>query len=338
MGRVYQILNHDMIVRPRRLRGSPGIRRMVRETRVSGSNLIYPLFVTENARGREPIASLPGIARIGIEDAVREAVRTYELGIPGVLLFGIPRTKDAEGTAASSETGAVQRAVRAIKDECPDLVVITDVCLCSYTDHGHCGLLSDTSNYVRNDATLPILGRIASTHADAGADIVAPSGMLDGMVMAIRAALDDAGHAQTGIMAYSAKYASAFYGPHRDASGCAPKRGDRKSHQLDPANGSEAEREAGLDAVEGADILMVKPALPYLDVIRRVKQANPGLPLAAYNVSGEYAMVKAAAAAGALEEEASLKEIMIAIRRAGADLIITYHALDVARWLRDSKS
>ncbi len=328
--------NTHLLIRMRRRRASLGIRSMVRETRVLAADLIYPLFVTKNAPGREAIASLPGIARLGTEDAVREAARAYELGIPAVLLFGIPRTKDPKGVQASFAEGAVQSSVRAIKKELPSLVVITDVCLCSYTDHGHCGLLSHTSDYVRNDATLPILGRIARSHADAGADIVAPSGMLDGMVLAIRHALDDAGHARTSIMSYSVKFASAFYGPFRDAADGAPKRGDRKTYQMDPTNGSEAEREAALDAAEGADFLMVKPALPYLDVIRRVKQACPGLPLAAYNVSGEYAMVKAAAAAGVWEEKAAVQEILTGIRRAGADLIITYHAPDVAQWLKDS--
>ena len=324
--------------RPRRLRTSPGIRRMARETILTPSNLIYPLFVTHRSEGRDPIESLPGIARLGTTDAVREAERALKLGIPAVLLFGIPEHKDPEASEACAAHGAVQRAVRALRKALPELVIITDVCLCSYTDHGHCGLLPEGSDFVLNDETLPLLGRMACSHADAGADIVAPSGMLDGMVLALRRALDDAGHAYTSIMSYSAKYASAFYGPFRDAAGGAPESGDRKSHQMDPANGREAEREARLDAAEGADYLMVKPALAYLDVIRRIKLHVPDLPLAAYNVSGEYAMLKAAARAGTLSEREGALEILTAIRRAGADLVITYHALDAARWLAESET
>ena len=323
--------------RPRRLRTSPGMRRMVRETILTPSNLIYPLFVTHRKGGRDPIESLPGISRLGTDEAVREAEQASRLGIPAVLLFGIPEHKDPEASEACAGQGAVQRAVRALRKALPEIVIITDVCLCSYTDHGHCGLLPDGSDFVLNDETLPLLGRIACSHADAGADIVAPSGMMDGMVLALRGALDDAGHTHTSIMSYSAKYASAFYGPFRDAAGGAPKSGDRKSHQMDPANGREAEREARLDAAEGADFLMVKPALAYLDVIRRIRVLIPELPLAAYNVSGEYAMLKAAARAGTIDEREGTLEVLTAIRRAGVDLVITYHALDAARWLAENQ-
>ncbi len=324
--------------RPRRLRTTAGLRRMVRETRLSPSDFIYPLFVTHHENAREPIATLPGIARLGTGEAVREAERALALGIPAVLLFGIPECKDNKGSEAYAERGAVQRAVRALRQALPELVIITDVCLCAYTDHGHCGLLPEGSDFVLNDETLPLLCRMACSHADAGADIVAPSGMMDGMVLALRAALDQAGHAYTSIMSYSVKYASAFYGPFRDAAGGAPKHGDRKSHQMDPANSREAGREAALDAAEGADFLMVKPALAYLDVIRRVKDGVSELPLAAYNVSGEYAMLKAAAASGTIDERAGTLEVLSSIRRAGADLIITYHAPDAARWLSEESS
>lgn len=313
------------------------MRRMVRETILTPSNLIYPLFVTHRKGGRDPIESLPGISRLGTDEAVREAEQASRLGIPAVLLFGIPEHKDPEASEACAGQGAVQRAVRALRKALPEIVIITDVCLCSYTDHGHCGLLPDGSDFVLNDETLPLLGRIACSHADAGADIVAPSGMMDGMVLALRGALDDAGHTHTSIMSYSAKYASAFYGPFRDAAGGAPKSGDRKSHQMDPANGREAEREARLDAAEGADFLMVKPALAYLDVIRRIRVLIPELPLAAYNVSGEYAMLKAAARAGTIDEREGTLEVLTAIRRAGVDLVITYHALDAARWLAENQ-
>lgn len=310
---------------------------MVRETILTPSNLIYPLFVTHRKSGRDPIESLPGISRLGTDEAVREAEQASRLGIPAVLLFGIPEHKDPEASEACAGQGAVQRAVRALRKALPEMVIITDVCLCSYTDHGHCGLLPDGSDFVLNDETLPLLGRMACSHADAGADIVAPSGMMDGMVLALRGALDDAGHTYTSIMSYSAKYTSAFYGPFRDAAGGAPKSGDRKSHQMDPANGREAEREARLDAAEGADFLMVKPALAYLDVIRRIRVLIPELPLAAYNVSGEYAMLKAAARAGTIDEREGTLEVLTAIRRAGADLVITYHALDAARWLAENQ-
>ena len=311
---------------------------MVRETTLAPSNLIYPLFVTHRKSGRDPIKSLPGISRLGTDEAVREAELASRRGIPAVLLFGIPENKDPEASEACAGHGAVQRAVRALRLALPEMVLITDVCLCSYTDHGHCGLMHEGSDFVLNDETLPLLGRMACSHADAGADIVAPSGMIDGMVLALRRALDDAGHPYTSIMSYSAKYASSFYGPFRDAAGGAPKSGDRKTQQMDPANAREAEHEARLDAAEGADFLMVKPALAYLDVIRRIKVRIPELPLAAYNVSGEYAMLKAAVQAGTIDEREGTLEVLSAIRRAGADLVITYHALEAAQWLAEGQT
>jgi porphobilinogen synthase len=312
--------------------------------------------VAHGADLRLPISSMPGVAQLSVDQAVAEAYSAAELGVPAVLLFGIPAAKDPIGLENFAADGIVQQAVRAIKRELPDMLVITDVCLCEYTDHGHCGLLNSHSHmatghnghdgehslhleegYVLNDATLPVLAQVAVSHAEAGADIVAPSGMLDGMVHTIRAALDAHDFAHIPIMSYAVKYASAFYGPFREAAQGAPKFGDRKTHQMDPANVREALREAALDVAEGADFLMVKPALAYLDVIRRVREHCPELPLAAYNVSGEYAMVKAAAANGWLDERRIVMEILTGIKRAGADLIITYHAKDAATWLGEER-
>jgi porphobilinogen synthase len=316
--------------RMRRLRRTPAIRRMLRETTLSVDDLIYPLFVIAGENVRNPISSMPGCFQLSIGNLLGEVREVAELGIPAVLLFGIPAHKDSAATGAYDPEGVVQMAVRAIKDEFPDLVVITDVCLCEYMDHGHCGVIQDGE--VVNDVTLELLAKMAITHADSGADIVAPSDMMDGRVAAIRGALDDEGLSDTIIMSYSSKFASAFYGPFREAAESAPSFGDRKSYQMDPANGEEAVREALLDIEEGADIIMVKPALPFLDVIYAVKQETK-FPLAAYNVSGEYAMIKAAAANGWLDEERAVVEAITGIKRAGADLIITYHAKDLVRWL-----
>jgi len=305
---------------------------MTRETRLTTEAFIYPLFVTRGQNVRQEISSMPGIARLSIDQALKEAEAAHSLGIPAVLLFGIPSEKNSRASRAYAKNGIVQEAVHALKQTFPTLVVITDVCLCSYTDHGHCGLLS-SDGQVLNDATLPVLGRIACSHAAAGADIVAPSGMMDRMVASLRTTLDTAGHHHTGILSYSVKYASNFYGPFRDAASGSPRFGDRKTHQMDPANAREALREASLDVQEGADFLMIKPALPYLDIIYRVKEKFPCLPLAAYNVSGEYSMLKAAASRGYIDERTATLETLGSIRRAGADLIITYHALDAARWL-----
>jgi porphobilinogen synthase len=315
----------------RRLRRTAPLRAMVRETELSAAHLVYPMFVVDGFSGRRPIPSLPGIDHLGIEAAVEEAGEAFALGIPAVLLFGLPADKDEDGSGAWDDEGAVQLAVRAIKAAHPDGLVITDVCLCEYTSHGHCGHLRP-DGAVDNDATLDLLARTAVSHARAGADAVAPSDMMDGRVGHLRAALDEAGHADTALVAYSAKYASAFYGPFREAADSTPAFGDRRGYQMDPANAQEGVREARLDASEGADVVMVKPALPYLDVIRRVKDAT-GLPVAAYNVSGEYAMIKAAAAQDLLDERTAVLEALTGIRRAGADIIITYHAKDAARWL-----
>ncbi|NKQ35752.1 MAG: porphobilinogen synthase [Chloroflexi bacterium] len=321
-------------MRPRRLRASAGLRAMVRETRLDPADFIYPLFVRHGSGVRQPIASMPGIYQLSVDEAVREAETAVSLGIPAVILFGIPAEKDPVGRENFAPGGIVQQAIRAIKTAVPNLVVITDVCLCEYTDHGHCGLVSPEGT-ILNDPTLEILAQVAVSHAEAGADIVAPSGMMDGMVAAIRTGLDAADFSHIPIMSYAVKYASAFYGPFREAADGAPKFGDRKTHQMDPGNGREALREAALDVAEGADFLMVKPALPYLDIIRRLRERFPELPLAAYNVSGEYAMIKAAAANGWLDEQRVVLETLTGIKRAGADLIITYHALDAARWLRE---
>ncbi len=334
-------LGSALVRRPRRLRSTPALRSMVRETELNARDFIYPLFV-RHGEGRSPVASMPGIYQLSVPEAVREAEAAAELGIPAVLLFGLPAAKDPLGLENFAPDGIVQQALRAIKKEIPEMVAVTDVCLCEYTDHGHCGVLNAgegrrpnlPEGYVLNDPTLELLARTAVSHAEAGADIVAPSGMMDGMVAAIRAALDAAGFENTPILSYAVKYASSFYGPFREAAEGAPRFGDRKSHQMDPANAREALKEASLDVEEGADLLMVKPALPYLDVVQRLRLAFPELPLAAYNVSGEYAMLKAAAANGWLDEEKAVLEALTGIKRAGADLIITYHAPDAARWLR----
>jgi porphobilinogen synthase len=316
--------------RLRRLRRTGLLRDLVRETSLEPGHLVLPLFVS--AEGRRPIEAMPGVERLGIDDAVQEAATAAALGVPAVLLFGIPATKDEEGSGAWDDEGVVQLATRAIKAAVPDILVICDLCLCEYTSHGHCGVLR-ADHSVDNDASLEMLARTAVSQAQAGADIIAPSDMMDGRVGHLRTALDDHGLTDTPIMAYSAKFASAFYGPFREAAGSTPAFGDRRGYQMDPANGDEAVRETLLDVEEGADIVMVKPALPYLDVIRRVKDETR-MPVAAYQVSGEYAMIKAAAAAGALDERAAVLESLTAIRRAGADIVITYFAKDVATWLR----
>ena len=318
------------LYRPRRLRESPLIRRMVRETRLGVDNFILPLFAVHGRNVREPISSMPGVARLSLDELAKEAKDAAGMGIPAILLFGVPASKDPRGSEAYAEDGIVQQAARMVKETIPDLLVITDVCLCQYTSHGHCGIVE--GGRVKNDASVDLLARVAVSHVEAGADIVAPSDMMDGRVAAIREALDEAGFIEAPIMAYSAKYASAFYGPFREAAESAPQFGDRRSYQMDPANAVEALREVGLDVDEGADIVMVKPALPYLDVIARVKQEF-GLPLAAYSVSGEFAMIKAAGRLGWLDEERVLMECLTAIRRAGADLIITYLAKEAARLL-----
>ena len=323
-------------VRLRRLRATETLRRMVKETSLASTNLIAPLFVTDGADVIQPIASMPAISRVSVDRVAGVADELVALGIPSVILFGVPdpSRKDPAGRESYSSGGAVQRAVRALKSRFPDLVLITDVCMCEYTSHGHCGILDD-NQYLCNDETLEALRRIALSHAEAGADVVAPSGMIDGAVGAIRETLDAAGYQHVAIMAYAVKYASAYYGPFREAAGGAPSSGDRRTHQLDPANRGVALREAQLDVDEGADFLMVKPALAYLDIVHAVHEANPGVPLVAYNVSGEYAMVKAAAAAGWVDERGIVLESLTSMRRAGADLIITYHARDAARWLSE---
>lgn len=320
--------------RPRRLRRG-AVRRMVRETRLDPAQLILPMFTTSGAEVEEPISSLPGHSRLSPDLLVRSAKRAHDLGVPAVLLFGVTEHKDGEASGAWEDDGIVQEAVRALKQAVPELIVITDVCLCGYTDHGHCGVLSDGE--IDNDASLEVLARVAVSHADAGADIVAPSDMMDGRVGAIRSALDTAGHVEIGLMSYAVKYASSFYGPFRDAAGSAPGFGDRRGYQMDPANAREADREIRLDLGEGADIVMVKPAMTYLDVIARAR-ANADVPVAAYHVSGEYAMLKAAAERGWLDEREATLESLTAIRRAGADLIITYAAADVAAWLSEESS
>ena len=322
--------------RMRRLRASAGLRGLVRETDLRPGALVLPLFVAERlaAAGREPIESLPGVERLGLAAAVQQAQAAADAGLGGVLLFGIPAEKDEQGSGAWEDEGVVQLAIRAIKQARPELLVLTDVCLCEYTEHGHCGVLRADGG-VDNDASVELLARTAVSHARAGADIVAPSDMMDGRVGQIREELDAEGFEEVPILAYSAKFASAFYGPFRDAAASTPAFGDRRSYQMDSANGREAVREALLDVQEGADMVMVKPALAYGDLIRAVKEAT-GLPVAAYNVSGEYAMVKAAAAAGALDERAAVLEILTSLRRAGADVVLTYHAFDAARWLGDA--
>lgn len=310
---------------------------MLRETTLTPKDFILPLFVRFGRGERLPIGSMPGQAQVTVDHLADEVREIASLGIPAVILFGIPEQKDAVGSDACSDDGIIPQAVRAIKDAAPELLVITDVCFCEFTDHGHCGIVAENGGRtdVDNDATLEILGKQALAHARSGADMVAPSGMMDGMVGAIRTSLDGAGFTQLPIMSYAAKYASAFYGPFREAAESAPQFGDRRTYQMDPANAREALREVRLDVAEGADLLMVKPALSYLDVIQRVKTAHPEVPLAAYNVSGEYAMVKAAAANGWLDERRTTLELLTSIKRAGADVILTYHAKDACRWLAE---
>ena len=316
--------------RARRLRRTEGIRALVRETRLTPDCFVYPLFVCEGEGVRRPIGSMPGVSQLSVDEAVAEARAAHGEGIPGVLLFGLPAHKDPEGSSASDPGAPVQRAVRALKAEIPGLVVTTDVCLCEYTSHGHCGLLD--GEHVVNDLTVHHLAKAALSHAEAGADFVAPSDMMDGRVAAIRRTLDAHGHEQTGIMSYAAKYCSGFYGPFREAGDSTPQFGDRRSHQMDPANVEEALREVETDIAEGADIILIKPALPYLDVVARVK-ARFGQPTAAYQVSGEYAMMKAAVERGWLDETRVMFETLTSIKRAGADIIITYYARDAARQL-----
>ncbi len=321
--------------RLRRLRSHPRLRDLVRETELSPNDFILPLFIRSGKETRIPISSMPGHAQITVdllEDEVREIT---SLGIPAVILFGIPESKDAIGSSSWDHQGVIQQAIRRIKDTTPELLVITDVCFCEFTDHGHCGVLHEHGGHmdVDNDATLVNLVKQAVSHAQAGADMIAPSGMMDGMIHSLRNGLDQAGFSHTPIMSYAAKYASGFYGPFREAAESSPQFGDRRTYQMDPANGAEALREVALDLEEGADVLMVKPALSYLDIIRQVKEAHPEVPLAAYNVSGEFAMVKAAAANGWIDEQRVALEILTSIRRAGADMILTYFAKDACRWL-----
>ncbi|HNF59040.1 MAG TPA: porphobilinogen synthase [Elusimicrobiota bacterium] len=322
--------------RLRRLRTTAAARRLVRETRLSPADLVWPLFVRSGRGLRRPVSSMPGVFQLSVDQAVKDAREAARLGVPGVLLFGVPDRKDPLGKEAYAADGIVQRAVRALKDALPDLLVATDLCLCEYTDHGHCGVVrkKGAEAVIDNDATLDLLAETARAQAEAGADWVAPSGMMDGAVAALRRALDAAGRTHVGVLAYAVKYASAFYGPFRDAAESAPAFGDRRTHQMDPANAREALREAALDLEEGADVLMVKPALPYLDILRRLRERFD-VPLAAYNVSGEYAMVKAAAAKGWIDEKRTVLEILTSLKRAGADLLITYHARDAARALAD---
>ncbi len=316
------------IHRPRRLRSNDTLRRMVRETRLSVDDLIYPMFICPGEGVREPIGAMPGVNQLSVDQGVEECREVAGLGIPAVILFGIPESKDAAGTGAYADDGIVQQAIRAIKQNVPDLMVITDVCLCEYTDHGHCGVIKDDD--VQNDPTLQLLVKTSLSHVHAGADMVAPSDMMDGRIGAIRTALDEENLTHIPIMAYSAKYASAYYGPFREAAGSTPQFGDRRSYQMDPPNTNEALREVEMDLEEGADIVMVKPALAYLDIIQRVKSTFE-VPLAAYNVSGEYAMIKAAGQMGWIDEDRVMMESLVAIKRAGADLILTYFAKDAAK-------
>jgi porphobilinogen synthase len=314
--------------RPRRLRRNEKIRALVRETTLSPENLIYPIFVGPGKNKAQPVSSMPGVAQLSVDLAVKECEEVQALGIPAVILFGIPEHKDSVGTEAYADDGIVPQAIRAVKEKAPGLLLITDVCLCEYTDHGHCGVIKNGD--VDNDSTLELLAKEALSHARAGADIIAPSDMMDGRVGAIRQALDQNGFEQIAIMAYAAKYASGFYGPFREAAESIPQFGDRRSYQMDPANADEALREVELDIREGADIVMVKPAMAYLDIVYRVKQKF-GYPVAAYNVSGEYSMIKAAGQNGWIDEERIMLEVLLAIKRAGADMILTYFAKDVAR-------
>lgn len=324
------------VARPRRLRQSAPLRRLVCETHLQVSQLVLPLFVRQGRKLRQPIGSMPGVYQLSPDELVREATQAFAAGVPAVLLFGIPDGKDAKASGAYAKNGIVQQAVRLLKRELPELLVVTDVCLCEYMAHGHCGIVHQTQRGAKilNDPSLKLLARAAVSHAEAGADMVAPSDMMDGRVRAIRAELDRSGFADTPIMAYAAKFASAFYGPFREAAESAPKFGDRRSYQMDAANANEALREVALDIAEGADIVMVKPALAYLDILHRVK-TEFGYPTAAYAVSGEYSMVKAAAAKGWIDERAVTLESLLAMRRAGADILITYAATDVAKWLAE---
>ncbi len=322
----------SLIHRPRRLRGTDALRGMVRETHLAARDFIYPLFVGHGQNVQIPIGAMPGVFQFSTDTLVRECEAAHSEGIPAVLLFGLPASKDPEGTEAYASDGIVQKAVRAIKRELPELLVVTDVCLCEYTDHGHCGLIDN--GRVLNDPTLDLLTRTALSHAEAGADIIAPSDMMDGRIGAIRRGLDSHGFSDTPVMSYAAKYASAFYGPFREAAQSTPQFGDRRSYQMDSGNRREALREVRLDIAEGADIIMVKPALPYLDIVRDVREIVD-VPVAAYNVSGEYSMVKAAAQNGWIDEKRTVLELLTGIKRAGADIILTYHARDAARWLRD---
>jgi len=322
--------------RPRRLRNHPQLRRMVRENILTTSDLIYPLFAVPGEAFAKEVTSMPGVYQLSVDKIVEEAKEVYDLGIPAIILFGIPADKDTDATGAWHDCGIVQQATEAVKKAVPDLIVMVDTCLCEYTSHGHCGYLEvgDLSGRVLNDPTLELLKKTAVAQANAGADIIAPSGMMDGFVGAIRQGLDSAGFEDIPIMSYAAKYASAYYGPFRDAADSAPQFGDRRTYQMDPGNGREALKEIALDIAEGADMLMVKPALAYMDIIWRVKEAT-NLPVAAYNVSGEYAMVKAAALNGWIDEERVVMETLTGFKRAGTDLILTYHAKDAARWLQN---
>jgi porphobilinogen synthase len=325
-----------LLHRPRRLRRSSALRNLVRETHLNAHNFVLPLFVSEKVQQRRPIASMPGVFQLSVKEAADEAHAAQDLGLQALLLFGIPEQKDEQASGAYAENGIVQKALRAIKSKCPDLVTITDVCLCEYMSHGHCGVIRIDGNHfhVLNDETVELLVRTALSHAAAGADIVAPSDMMDGRVGAIRAALDATGSDQTAIMSYAAKFASAFYGPFREAAESPPQFGDRRSYQMDFANAKEALREVALDVDEGADIVMIKPALPYMDILCRVRERF-GKPTAVYHVSGEYAMVKSAVEKGFLNERDAVLEIMTALKRAGADIIVTYWARELARWLRE---
>jgi porphobilinogen synthase len=320
--------------RPRRLRTHPQLRRMVRETALTTSDLIYPLFAVPGESIANEVKSMPGVYQLSIDKIVEEAKEVYDLGIPAIILFGIPEDKDIDATGAWHDCGIVQKATTAVKQAIPDLIVVTDTCLCEYTSHGHCGYLQtgDLTGRVLNDPTLELLKKTAISQAQAGADIIAPSGMMDGFVQAIRAGLDEAGFENIPIMSYAAKYASAYYGPFRDAADSTPQFGDRRTYQMDPANSREALKEVALDIIEGADMLMVKPALAYMDIIWQVKQAS-NLPIAAYNVSGEYSMVKAAALNGWIDEQRVVMETLTGFKRAGADMILTYHAKEAAKWL-----
>jgi len=317
--------------RPRRLRRTAALRNMVRETRLGIEGLIYPMFVCPGTKVRREVSSMPGIFQQSVDQAVEECREVAGLGIPGIILFGLPEKKDATGSEAYSPEGAVQRAIAAIRKAVPGMVIVSDVCLCEYTSHGHCGIVE--GDEILNDPTLDLLARAAVSHARAGADVIAPSDMMDGRVAAIRQALDAGGHADTAILSYAAKYCSGFYGPFREAADSAPQFGDRRSYQMDPGNAREALREVAQDLEEGADMVIVKPALPYLDIVQRVR-ADFDVPVGAYNVSGEYSMVKAAARNGWIDEQRVVLEILTGIQRAGADLILTYHAKDVARWLK----